>query len=435
MANFPQARAQFIHFDHLPQDVQDEDWWEALCISQGSVLVAAHPTKLILYPGSHRLGSGEIFKPVIVPIPAGCMILFTTIAHAGYGIWDQRLAHMVPCPHMDDWMALDSLSLQKRGHVYVDRGIPVPWDTTVPRALLPDHAKKFLLENHSKKLEVFNPIIFAPTEKLTYDCLPLNQSAEDLQSEPLMWEDRQFEESMGAIFENMVQSLKEKAGETYPPSASRKQKTERGGPPYGQPEVHFAPQPSTKQTTRKLETEPQTVYPTSSDSFSSDIRKRREELQKREKRVEEAQQAPPPHAREEMPAPKERPKKVKPSQKREDTKEQFRIVRSLSPPAEGAFPSREFPIQGEGAATHKKVERFTKHVIKSKLLTEQLTTIHRITAPEKEYIALLKERVTLLLKTATEESPLESGTVRTSLMKKGIYNIPSGRKYSHRNPL
>ena len=62
------------------------------------------------------------FRPYRVYIPAGCMLVFANVAHAGFGITNSSDALLVPCPNSRDWMAKPTTDLNWRGHLYFDKG-------------------------------------------------------------------------------------------------------------------------------------------------------------------------------------------------------------------------------------------------------------------------------------------------------------------------
>ena len=122
--------SQQLHWDFKPRGSCDTK--ELL----GSVLVALWTTRLIIYPMSHRWDKmvsteganskrkrqrqttsslvGRQLLPVIVEIPAGSILFFSALMHAGYGIWSLDEMLIRPVPSMDDMMRTSISDLLNR---------------------------------------------------------------------------------------------------------------------------------------------------------------------------------------------------------------------------------------------------------------------------------------------------------------------------------
>ena len=98
-------------------------------------------TRLIIYPMSHRWNkmvnsdganskrkrqrqttsslAGRQLLPVIVEIPAGSILFFSALMHAGYGIWSLDEMLIRPVPSMDDMMqtSISDLLIRYQAHV------------------------------------------------------------------------------------------------------------------------------------------------------------------------------------------------------------------------------------------------------------------------------------------------------------------------------
>src|SRR3982751_6778063 len=82
------------------------------CVRIGHSRLRTHTCHSI--PMSHKLDpdrspqfAANKFTPVIVELDPGQMLLFSTIAHAGYGQWALNEAHVRPVPSGDDLLAID----------------------------------------------------------------------------------------------------------------------------------------------------------------------------------------------------------------------------------------------------------------------------------------------------------------------------------------
>ena len=97
--------------------------------------------RLIIYPMSHRWDKmvnsdgahskrkrqrqttsslvGRQLLPVIVEIPAGSILFFPALMHAGYGIWSLDEMLIRPVPSMDDMMrtSISDLLIRYQAHV------------------------------------------------------------------------------------------------------------------------------------------------------------------------------------------------------------------------------------------------------------------------------------------------------------------------------
>ena len=53
-------------------------------------MLALYPIRIYIYPCSNKFTAGKKFIPVTLVIPAECILMFTTMAHTGYGVWEEQ---------------------------------------------------------------------------------------------------------------------------------------------------------------------------------------------------------------------------------------------------------------------------------------------------------------------------------------------------------
>ena len=135
LANHPLVGAQHIHWDQPPT----KGLSEATRIEKqpGSAILALYPTEVYIYPCSNRFDDSKRCIPVALVIPEGCILMFTTMAHAGYGVWHEGQSIHRPVPSADDFKATNTLEWQPRIHFHIKRGSKTTAD---PRMAAPDEA-------------------------------------------------------------------------------------------------------------------------------------------------------------------------------------------------------------------------------------------------------------------------------------------------------
>lgn len=199
LANFLDARAQKLHFDHPVHaggQADPKDGMSIVHTSNGGAIVALHTTSIFLCPGSHRVNSGEIFSLYEAVIPEGCVLLFSNIAHAGYGIWCEKDAVFVPCPRRDDCLNLQTHTLEKRIHFHVEQGgQKTLYDQTV---FALDHFPQYFDINFEKQPTKIFPHVFIPHDRLAGG-IPIGQDRNQLQDLTLVWNKTSTPSSVGAV--------------------------------------------------------------------------------------------------------------------------------------------------------------------------------------------------------------------------------------------
>jgi hypothetical protein len=114
--NHKAGMAQNVHWDMGPESEEDV---EKL---RGSVLVALWETRLIIYPMSHRWSECDRpRRPITIVIPAGSILFFSTVAHAGYGVWSLDEAVFRPSPSLDDLLGISMSDLYMRYQAHIAR--------------------------------------------------------------------------------------------------------------------------------------------------------------------------------------------------------------------------------------------------------------------------------------------------------------------------
>ena len=191
LANFDEARAHELLYDNPPPSYKsDQNMDEVVKTMSGAVIISVRPTSLIVYPGSHRLGCGHKFRPYRVHIPAGCMLIFANVAHAGFGITNNSDALLVPCPNSSDWMAKPTTDLNWRGHLYFDK-------EDVEQAN--NNYTYFVKDLHKSAVESFSPISegrmfdFYPLIFLPNDSKLPGQTLQELRNSTLQWDEKSEE--------------------------------------------------------------------------------------------------------------------------------------------------------------------------------------------------------------------------------------------------
>ena len=167
LANHPDAAAQQVHWDQLPTK-QFLTTDRAVERTVGSAMLALYPTRIYIYPCSNKFTAGKKFIPVTLVIPAGCILMFTTMAHAGYGVWAEDQALYRPVPSADDYLAVNTLSWIPRVHFHITRG-----EKSTPKSnmMIPDHTVRtedvggiinYIELDHTEEPPLFKPPVFHP---------------------------------------------------------------------------------------------------------------------------------------------------------------------------------------------------------------------------------------------------------------------------------
>lgn len=155
--------AQNVHWDMEPEMENRID------ILLGSALVALWETRLIIYPMSHEWAQCEykLRRPITIVLPAGSILFFSTLAHAGYGVWSIDEAVFRPCPSFDDLMEIKMIDLLIRYQAHIAR--PRSYDKnhksinptkTVRIGLYPKLAS-YLYVDRKVEPKVYYPPVFA----------------------------------------------------------------------------------------------------------------------------------------------------------------------------------------------------------------------------------------------------------------------------------
>jgi hypothetical protein len=167
------AAAQHLHWDMQPLCTRSD----LLMVLQllGSYLAAIKPARVIVCPFSHqgqsKTGKSR-FRPGIAVYPAGSVLLFSNLAHAGYGVWPVDEALIRPVPSADDLAATDcsEWSLRIQGHIGRSNcsSADVLHIVESYREYLPS-MKRFAAHiylNRDEDLPYFYPPVFLPESKV-----------------------------------------------------------------------------------------------------------------------------------------------------------------------------------------------------------------------------------------------------------------------------
>ena len=169
LGNHPAALAQQTHWDQRPMKAQ------SVQLQLGSAIIAPFATEVDIYPFSHNWAEAKKFIPVRALIPAGCAFMFSTIAHAGAGVWDLEDASMVrPVPSLDDPMHTDMDTWRIRYQCHVSRGslyAPSPYSAKPDVQYGPDQVNNlhcYIHFNRKEKLtRVYPPVGYAFRRRAT----------------------------------------------------------------------------------------------------------------------------------------------------------------------------------------------------------------------------------------------------------------------------
>jgi hypothetical protein len=158
--------AQSVHWDMPPADE------EAIKKLLGSVLIALWTTSVFVYAGSHLWSrcQSRLRRPIEIVMPSGSILFFTTIAHAGYGVWSLAEAVFRPCPSFDNLMPIRIRDLLIRLQAHIGRpSSPTP--SFVYKSINPTRTARlfhypkpasYLYLDHDVQPEVYYPPVFAP---------------------------------------------------------------------------------------------------------------------------------------------------------------------------------------------------------------------------------------------------------------------------------
>lgn len=181
--------AQNVHWD---MDPSAEEQVNKLL---GSVLVALWETRLIIYPMSHQWNrcDNKLRKPIVIVMPAGSILFFSTLVHAGYGVWSLDEAVFRPTSSFDDMTRINIRDLLIRYQAHIARPMNNRKQhksinpTRTIRMGMYEKLASYIHMDRREALKVYYPPVFVPEEgdiglKLEYG----NPSIEVQLPQPIM---------------------------------------------------------------------------------------------------------------------------------------------------------------------------------------------------------------------------------------------------------
>ena len=137
------------------------------CTKSGEIARVSHADAV-----SNNITGKHNYIPVTLMIPEGCILLFTTMAHAGFGVWQESESIYRPVPSIDEALATDTSTWEPRLHFHVGRGEHgvVRSEMVVPDGSVRAETMKSLVNyihvDHWEDPPVLKPPIFLPPEHL-----------------------------------------------------------------------------------------------------------------------------------------------------------------------------------------------------------------------------------------------------------------------------